>query len=147
MREEQYKIRSKSSATTFEFISEGPKGRIRKRVEYERINDDNLYNLAFGDVNLEKNTINDKIVSNNADTKKVLASVAATLLIFMKKHPFAIIYAKGGNSARARLYQMAVSNNLDAISERFDILGVIDEDDIEVFQKNKNYIAFYISNK
>jgi hypothetical protein len=87
------------------------------------------------------------VVSNNADTQKVLATVATTLFVFMKKYPYAIIYAKGGNSARARLYQMSISNNLDAINERFDVLGVLDEDDLEVFQKNKNYLAFYIRNK
>jgi hypothetical protein len=148
MRDETYQFRTKRSAEVFEFISVGPKGAIKKRIQYHKIYEDEmLYNLAFGDVDLEKNTINDKVVSNNEDTKKVLATVAATLFVFMKKHPDAIIYAKGRNAARTRLYQIGISNNLEDINEQFDVFGVLDEDDMEIFQKNKNYLAFYIKNK
>ena len=148
MREEIYQISAKRSAEVFEFISEGPKGRIKKRIQYRKIyKDDMLYNLSFGDINLEKNTIDDKVVTNNEDTKKVLATVAATLFVFMKKHPDAIIYAKGSNPARTRLYQIGISNNFEEINERFTIFGVLSDDDLEIFQKNKNYLAFYIKNK
>ena len=148
MREQIYQIRAKRSAEIFEFISERPKGRIKKRIQYRKIyKDDMLYNLSFGDINLEKNTIDDKVVSNNEDTKKVLATVAATLFVFMKKHPDAIIYVKGSNPARTRLYQIGISNNFEEINERFTIFGVLSDDDLEIFQKNKNYLAFYIKNK
>ena len=148
MREEQYKIRSKSSATTFEFISEGPNGMIKKRVQYRKIyRDRNLYNLAFGDVSPNNKDIDDKIVSNNADRNKVLATVAATLFIFMEKYPNAIVYAKGSNLARTRLYQMGISKYLEDINEQFEVFGRLEEGRIEPFQKNKNYLAFYIKNK
>jgi DNA-binding transcriptional regulator WhiA len=147
MRAETYTIRAKSSAMTFEFISEGPKGMIKKRVQYHKIYEDaELYNLAFGDINLKKK-IDDKVVSNNADRDKVLATVAATLFVFMKKYPNAIVYAKGSNLARTRLYQIGISQNLEDITKQFEVLGELDEDEIEVFQKNKNYLAFYIRNK
>jgi hypothetical protein len=148
MRAETYAIRAKSSAMTFEFISEGPKGMIKKRVQYHKIyEDEELYNLAFGDISLEKKKIDDKVVSNNADRDKVLATVAATLFVFMKKYPDAIVYAKGSNPARTRLYQIGISKNLEDINKQFEVLGELEEDEIEVFQKNKNYLAFYIRNK
>jgi hypothetical protein len=148
MREEIYQIRAKSSAEIFEFISERPKGRIKKRIQYRKIYEgDMLYNLSFGDINSEKNTIDDKVVSNNEDTKKVLATVVSTLFAFMKKHPDAIIYAKGSNAARTRLYQIGISNNFEEINERFTVFGVLSDEDLELFQKNKNYLAFYIKNK
>jgi hypothetical protein len=86
MRDETYTIRAKSSAMTFEFISEGPNGMIKKRVQYHKIYEDaGLYHLAFGDISLKKRKIDDKVVSNNADRDKVLATVAATFICFHEK--------------------------------------------------------------
>ena len=148
MREEQYKIRSKSFDTTFEFISEGPNGMIKKKVQYQRIDEDEeLYNLAFGDVSSNNKNIDDKVVSNNGDRDKVLATVAATLFVFMKEYPNAIVYAKGSNLARTRLYQTGISKYFEGINKQFKVFGELDDDEIEIFQKNKNYLAFYIRNK
>lgn len=65
MKVEKYQLKSESSLTTFEFISEGPKGLIRKRIEFQKTNDPRLFNLAFGDKNTETGEIDDKVVSNN----------------------------------------------------------------------------------
>jgi hypothetical protein len=65
----------------------------------------------------------------------------------MKKYPDAIVYAKGSNLARTRLYQIGISKNLEEINEQFEVWGELGEDEIEVFQKDKNYLAFYIRNK
>ena len=49
----------------YEFYSEGPKGRIKKVVNYQRINENPVvYNLAFGDFNKETGTIDDVVNSN-----------------------------------------------------------------------------------
>lgn len=50
-RQKSYTLQKTNSPTIFEFISEGPKGSIRKRVEFERTNRADTFNLAFGDVN------------------------------------------------------------------------------------------------
>ena len=79
MKVEKYQLKSESSLTIFEFISEGPKGLIRKRVEFQKTNDPRVYNLAFGDKNPDTGEINDTIISNNADSEKVLATVVAAV--------------------------------------------------------------------
>ena len=148
MREETYPLKSKGSATTFEFISEGPKGAIKKRVEYQQIIEDvDFYNLAFGDINAITGKIDDKVISDNGDTKKVLATVAATVFEFINKHPNAIIYVEGSNLARTRLYRMGISNNLEEINEHFIVSGLLRDDDWRIYQRNINYSAFLIRKK
>jgi hypothetical protein len=71
----------------YEFYSEGPKGRIRKLVIYSAtgiLNGCATYNLTFGDYDPVKHRILDLVVSDNKDQDKVLVTVAATVLDFIK---------------------------------------------------------------
>ena len=47
MNKETYQLEAFESLLTFEFISEGPKGSIKKRVQYQKTKWRNIYNLAF----------------------------------------------------------------------------------------------------
>ena len=49
MKLDRYELKSDDQLTTFDFLSEGPKGKIEKVVQFTLIYQDNLYNLAFGD--------------------------------------------------------------------------------------------------
>ncbi len=72
-----------SEFTTFEFISEGPRGKILKLVQFTLINKGHdIYNLAFGDKNYLTREIDDKIVTDNGDSEKVLAIVVAAAYNF-----------------------------------------------------------------
>ena len=146
MRFETYELKTRDSMLTFEFISEGPKGSIKKRVQYFEI-DDNLYNLAFGDVNEETDDFDDKVISHNKDTEKVLATVAETVYAFAFNYPKAYIHLKGSTNTRTRLYRMAISNNLEEINEKFYVLGLLNDSDWVIFEKNNNYSAFIIKSK
>jgi hypothetical protein len=148
MRIETYDLKAKKSLMTFEFISKGSKGAIKKRIQYQKIDDEgDVYNLAFGDVDLVTNDVNDVTISNNDDTTKVLATVASTVPLFISKYPNAIIYAKGSTPTRTRLYQIGIAKNLDIINENFTIYGLLGENNFEKFQKNKHYSAFVIIKK
>jgi hypothetical protein len=148
MDSETYKLRAKSSKTVFEFISKGPKGAIRKRVEYQKpIEAVDFYNLAFGDINAQTGKIDDKVISDNGDTQKVLATVAATVFEFMKKHPNAMIYVEGSTVTRTRLYRISISNNLEEINEYFTVLGLLGTNDWRNYEKNNNYSAFLIKKR
>lgn len=150
MRDETYQLKAGASVTVFEFISEGSKGNIRKRVEYQEMKQNTgfkFYNLAFGDINEETNKIDDAVVSDNGDTRKVLATVASTVFHFIEKYPDAIIRIKGGSLGRTRLYRMNISNNLEEISEQFYVVGLLENGGLEPYQSNKNYLAFFIKNK
>ena len=75
----KYHLKAESRFTRFEFISEGPKGAIRKLIEFQATTDPEVYNLALGDKDPLSGDINDLAVSNNGDTEKVLSTVIAAL--------------------------------------------------------------------
>ncbi|HVY73298.1 MAG TPA: hypothetical protein VG890_00620 [Puia sp.] len=142
---EKYPLESKSH-TTFEFISVGPSGRIRKIIVFIQIEEQNnrLYNLCFGDWDKTSHLPNDQIVSNNKDSRKVLATVAAAVLEFTKRFPKAIIYAKGSSESRTRLYQMQIASYLTEITNLFQIKGL--KNGIwEPFKLGINYEAFLLT--
>ncbi|MEO6834151.1 MAG: hypothetical protein ABI378_15710 [Chitinophagaceae bacterium] len=67
MKLDRYELKAGRHLTTFEFLSEGSKGKIQKVIQFEPMNIDNLYNLAFGDRNLKTGAIDDNAVSDNID--------------------------------------------------------------------------------
>src|SRR5258708_13508307 len=104
----------------YEFSSIGPKGHIKKIVRFTQISI-NVFNLAFGDLDEETGEISDIIVTNNNDSRKVLATVAATVHDFTLQYPDAWIIAKGSSHARTRLYSMGTSNYWTEISKQFKV--------------------------
>ena len=74
----QYKTNPDEDLHSFSFISEGKNGKIEKVIRYEKITDD-VFNLGFGDKDPITGKINDKVVTNNGDTEKVLATVVSTV--------------------------------------------------------------------
>ncbi len=130
---------------TYDFFSEGPRGRIRKAVFYLQIGK-NLFNLGFGDWNEELQDLDDSSRSNNGDRDKVLATVAFTALDFTSKFPDARVLAVGSTSARTRLYQMGIADNLLEINKNFEVEGFL-EGLWQPFQRGRNYEAFLIKRK
>jgi hypothetical protein len=149
MRLEQYESTANKRQTTFKFISQGPNGKILKGVEYSKkklLGFKNVYNLAFGDINLISRQIDDLAITNNQDREKVLATVANTVIIFTKHRPKAHIYIVGSTEARTRLYQMAISKYFDELSEIFEIKGYSNTK-WHSFNKNTNFTDFLIIRK
>jgi hypothetical protein len=129
------------SLMQFEFYSIGPKGKIKKKIEFDQFPSmPEVYNLAFGDVNAH-GAIDDLAVAGNHDSKKVLMTVALTVNRFLQKQPDSHIFLSGSTPARSRLYQIAISNNIGEIQRNFVIYGYT-SDQWELFEKNKNYQAF-----
>ena len=60
---DRYEFNISKRLSDYEFISEGPKGRIKKVVRFNFMTS-NIYNLTFGDLNENTGKINDKIVTN-----------------------------------------------------------------------------------
>ncbi len=103
MIEERYIIEFGADFRVFEFDSEGPKGKIRKIIQYTEINLKNYFNLGFGDKNYKTNAIDYLVVTNNGDSQKILATVASTLFKFTDHHRGANVIAIGSSLARTRL--------------------------------------------
>ena len=146
MKEDQYAITSEKDYTLFKFVSTGPKGNISKLVQYQPMEIKGIYNLAFGDKTSDLDDFNDKIISDNGDREKVLATVAATIYAFTKETPDAIIYAEGSTKARTRLYQIGIAKFIEEIIEDFEVYGQAG-DEWQPFAKGVNYTAFLFKKK
>jgi len=146
MKQTKYLYKSEDKFRIFEFISEGPKGRIKKIVEYSETGTEGIYNLAFGDYNDTDNTISDMTITNNGDSLKVLATVASTVYAFFEKNPEALIFATGSTAVRTRLYRMGITNNIAEIKEDFNVYGLTtDTNEWEGFVVGEDYEAFLIT--
>lgn len=142
----KYPLSSSDKMMTFEFISEGSKGLIHKLVNYQPTNLKGLYNLAFGDKKLDTGDIDDKVISNNGDSEKVLATVVATVYAFTDRYPDSWIYATGSTLARTRLYRMGISKFLNEVTDDFEILGELN-DDWEEFKSGVELEGFLVRRK
>lgn len=146
MKLDRYELSAGQHLTTFEFLSEGPKGKITKVIQFQPMIVSNLYNLAFGDKNPITGELEDKTVTGNGDSEKVLATIVAAIYAFADRYPEAWIYATGSTGARARLYRMAINIYFDVIEKDFEIVGQL-ENEWELYEKGRDYRAFAVHRK
>ena len=146
MKLDRYELKSDETLTTFVFLSEGPKGKIEKLIQFSLVNQNGLYNLAFGDRNPLTGDINDRVVTDNGDSEKVLATVVAAVYAFCDHFPKAWIYATGSTAARTRLYRMGINKYFDIVETDFEIFGQT-QSEWERYSKGKDYQAFVIQRK
>lgn len=85
-----------------------------------------FYNLAFGDKNLQTGDIDDKAISNNGDSERVLSTVVSSVYSFLDNHQDAWVYATGSTKARARLHRMGLTKYIDEVKEDFYVFGLLD---------------------
>jgi hypothetical protein len=143
---DKYQLEADRKLLIFEFTSIGPKGRVKKIVQYSETNLKEFFNLGFGDKDDKTGEINDAVITNNGDSQKVLATVASTVYAFTNKYPNAWIYIQGSTKARTRLYRMGITNNLHEFRKDFNLYG-LKEDKWVVFRLNTEYQAFLIQRK
>lgn len=141
----RYSYKTNPGFLDYEFISEGPKGNIKKIVRFSQIGT-SLFNLAFGDLDELTGEISDISVTNNADSRKVLTTVAATVYDFTDHYYGALVIAKGSTLSRTRLYRMGITNHWRAVSLDFEVYGLKDEI-WEPFILRRDYEAFLIRRK
>jgi len=138
----------KVTGNRYDFLSVGPKGVIRKAVLYRMVQVGSLplYNLAFGDWRAGRGRIDDRVVTDNKDSQKILATVAATVVDFMDKNPHATILAIGTTPSRTRLYQIGINRFLPVITALFDIEGFLAHK-WQPFERGRSYDAFLLNHK
>lgn len=132
----RYSYRTNNNFLDYEFGSIGPKGHIKKVVRYTEIRK-NIFNPGFGDLDEETGEIS---VTNNNDSRKVLATVASTIQDFTLQYQDAWIIAKGSIPSRTRLYRMGISNHWQEINNEFEVFG-LKEDEWQPFELRKEYDA------
>jgi len=147
MKLDRYEFKAGDKFLTYEFLSEGPKGKIPKVIQFSLVNQASLlFNLAFGDKDRETGEIDDMVITDNDDSEKVLGTVVAAVYAFCDKFPEAWIYATGSTEARTRLYKMGINKYFDIVQEDFEIFGLT-QNEWERFIKGKNYQAFIVQRK
>lgn len=146
MNQPKYQLKAGDNLTTFEFLSEGSKGKIVKLIQFTTTNYHDVFNLAFGDKDGITGQIDDKVISNNGDSEVVLATVVSALYAFTDKHPDAWIYATGSTKARTRLYRMGITKYLREVKSDFQIFGQAGKT-WEEFETDVDYESFLVRRK
>lgn len=135
-----------SDLMEFRFTSTGPKGQIKKLVQFKKISP-NIYNLAFGNEN-EDGTIDDEDESNNGDIVRVLATVASTVYIFTEFYPDMGVFFSGSTDQRTKVYKYALARNYLELRKSFFIEGIrILKDGSYIrcpFNTSETYDGFYV---
>ena len=127
----------------FSFVSEGPKGKIQKLVNYSPMSQV-MFNLGFGDRIGDTLTFDDKVVSDNHDPRKVFSTVIQTLELFFEKHPGLFVHIRGSTPERTRIYHWIIKNNLEKYKTKYEFWGLVGLL-WEEFNPNKQYERFIIN--
>ncbi|HET7115035.1 MAG TPA: hypothetical protein VFI29_01005 [Hanamia sp.] len=139
----RYEIEAEDSLEVFAFVSEGPKGSIQKLIKFSETSLKGFYNLAFGDKDLLTGEMDDKVVSKNGDSEKVLATIVSAVYAFTDRKKEAWVYATGSTPARTRLYRMGITKYIDEVKQDFDVYGLLNGE-WENFEKDNDYTAFVV---
>ena len=118
MQHEVYKdLYIKEGYSVFEFLSVGRRGVIAKRIIFAPTDFPDIYNMTFGDIDIN-NEIDDLSISDNGDRNKILATLAYAVEEYLEKYPDRIIFFTGSTYGRTRLYRMAISINIVLIPSK-----------------------------
>lgn len=135
-----YTFYTNKSQFIYEFESTGPKDTIKKIARF-RLQEGNVYNFGFDDLDEVTGEISDTVVADNQDRDKVLATLGHIIYHFTGNMSTAIIFIQGSTPARTQLYQQGINKfNLQLRSE-FEIIGYQNYQ-WEAFTTGKNYEAF-----
>jgi hypothetical protein len=141
MKMDKYEYYADDLFLNFRFDSIGPRGTIKKIVVFTHMTS-SLYSLGFGDLS-KLGEFDDKIVSDNGDSFKILVTVATILNDFTEKYRNVAVHIEGSTESRTRLYQININRHWNIIEPEYIVLG-LHKKRWHSFQKGKNYSAFMI---
>jgi hypothetical protein len=145
MQTEGYEFVPNEDNEVYIFFSNGPRGVVTKMIVFEEVGLNN-FNVAFGDYDFNQNKFDDKIITDNKDTIKVLATVIKIMLEFFEKNPDAEVLVEGNSTVRKKLYHKIVCDNWNQICLNFTIFGIINGHQ-EPFLSEKYYQKLKIVKK
>jgi hypothetical protein len=143
MIEQPYPYYVLEEKTQYIFISIGEKD-VAKIVQFDHVVDDN-WNLGFGDLD-DEGFINDSIVTNNQDARKVIRTVAKIAIDFLAKDPSSTLEINPVDGKRQRLYNNIFQKYFAEMTPIFKITGTF-EGVVETYSPLKNYSFFTITLK
>ncbi len=162
------------SNTRYLFESAG-KMNISKIVEFSliaTINNRKVFNMGFGDYDVENDTIIDDVNSNNGDMRKVFSTVLSTIPKFFERFQNAAIVVQGSDSnalfenqcrltctkkcvdvcknlnKRIKAYRYYVNKNFVELSKSYIFFGRMEEEmDFVQYIPHTPYQAILVFNK
>ena len=142
---DKYNLDISENSICFYFTSTGRKGTIKKIIRFQPLSKPQYYNISFGDL-IDRDTVDDKNITDNGDSQKILATIAHAVLLFTNENKNARVIAVAHSPARTRLYRIGISNNLYEITKKFHLLGLLN-DKWEIFEPGMDYKAFLVMRK
>jgi hypothetical protein len=142
---ESYTFIVSKDKTQYFFQSEGKQGVIWKIVIFTHIIDD-LWNLGFGDIDVNTGQIDGQIVTNNQDVAKVLGTVAEITHTFFADFPERSIEIKPVDERRKRLYNYVFQKHFKDIGVSFYVIGSLNKEE-ESYSPNNFYDTFKLKLK
>lgn len=125
------------------FKSIGEKGSVYKIVALTlKVNGN--WNLGFGD--LIDNKINDSIVTNNQDIRKVIGTVAKVAIDFLRLNPDKTIEIEPVDDKRKILYNAVFKRYFTEIDALYVIKGIVRQEE-ELYVPTKIYDIFTVKLK
>jgi uncharacterized protein DUF6934 len=143
---------AKKSTTRYEFISIGPKGQIKKRIEFTALRKRGYYNVAFGDV-MKDGRVTDTVYSNNQDIAKIIATVIDTMKDFLKENPAAKLVFTGSTDDRTNFYKKILSRHYKTLSVNYSITALAEDEDGSFVEiefnpiEENNFSIFFVRKK
>lgn len=131
----------------YEFISRGPRGDIRKVIQFVETGHPLVYNLAFGD-SQNDGGIDDQVRNDNGDRNMILATVASAVRMFCDRYEDVYVFFTGSTPGRTRLYRMALTIHFDELSVKLEIYGLCTRRLTMVkFERGVAYLGFFVKRK
>ncbi len=141
----RYELETSAGLDLFEFVNYGKKGKIVTLIQFSETEINTpfgvAYNLAFGD-KTEDGIIDDTAISENGDRDKILTTVAVAVYEYTARYFNRAIFFRGSDKLRTRLYRMAISLNIEELSQDFDIFGITEVNEIVNLVRLENLLVF-----
>ena len=118
-----YTYKELTPDTQYYFASIGEKGKIIKVVVFFPIAE-NVWNLGFGDLQND-GLIDDLVVTNNQDARKVLQTVAKIAIDYLARFPNRILELKPSDEKRKKLYNSIFQRYFSDIELIFTVTGFL----------------------
>lgn len=124
MQSEFYPFQADDERLYFEFLNIRNERSIRKSVIFTEFpQKKRVFNLALVDVLPDGDTSDIASSDNNLDLKKVMATVAECIRLFLEKHPDAEIQIQANTPAKNRLYRIIFGREFSNIEKYYEIYG------------------------
>lgn len=130
----------------YSFTSTGKKGNILKVVYFAPLYP-YLYNLVLGDYVSDIGGIDDKVISNNGDLTKILATTVQITAHFLHNNPANSVFIQANTELKQKLYHRILRNHYQEIAQDYIVQGILKNGNSELFNPDNQYVAFVVNLK